>query len=92
MWVMFLVAILLAIKYTFFDLNIPQAWYFISSSFLFYFLVRNPKLLHAKSYKEFWNLFEDTKLRQYAWGTTPLLPAFLLISSAYIAIVKYGVL
>lgn len=81
-----LVAITVAIWHTFFDQKVMGALIGISSAFSMYFLLKNPKILMAKNFGEFGELYDASRDKKYLWGT-PLCQLLILLAVLYILFV-----
>ena len=81
-----LISITIAIWHTFFDQNLIGALIGISSAYTMYFLLKNHKLLMAKNFGEFGDLYDSSRDKKYLWGT-PLSQLLIIIAVLYILIV-----
>jgi hypothetical protein len=80
---MFVLSIALAVHHTFFEQDYIAAMVCIYSTSAMFFLLRNPKILMAKSWAEFDELFHNARDKKYLWG----FPAYhLLMLSAILYI------
>ncbi len=75
-----LASVCLAILNIFFDQNYLGAMVGISSASAFYYLYRNPKMMMAKSWDEFGELYDNSRDKKYLWG----FPAYHLLMLAAI--------
>ncbi len=78
-----LVAITIAIWHTFFEQQVLGALIGISSAFTMYYLLRNPRLLLAKTYDEFGDLYDESRDKKYLWGY-PGYQAVMIAAVLYI--------
>ena len=76
----------LAILNIFFDQSYLGAMVGISSASAFYYLYRNPKMMMAKSWDEFGELFDSSRDKKYIWGF-PAYHLLMLTAILYIWIV-----
>ena len=79
-----LLSIALAIWYTFVDQDLMFALVIIPSTFTMFFYLKNPRLLMAKSFDEFGELFDESRDKKYLWGCSTY---HLLIVAAVMYIV-----
>jgi hypothetical protein len=81
-----LIGIALGIRHTFFEQSIVPAIAGISSASAMYYLVRNPKILMARTFDEFGALYDASRDKKYLWGT-PLCQSLIFLAVLYILLV-----
>lgn len=88
--IFFVASVLLSVEAVFLDPGFLGAALNISIAFVFYFVIRNPDLVIARSFKEFGDRLDQEVDKKFLYGTTPWLPTFLLLAFLYISQARYG--